>query len=280
MSPATRQADEDPLLQPDLLARNRANWDERTALHLREYGVDRFLAGETTLGQLERTEVGDVGGRSLLHLQCHFGLDTLSWARLGATVTGVDFSEAAIDAARNLADLTKLSARFIQSDIYDLPAVLDEQFDIVFTSYGVLAWLPDLAGWARTVAHFLRDGGLFYIAEGHPLVWVMDDEGKQPEPGARYFHDHAAFVSVRHGSYVGPETPFEHPDSYQWQHSLGDIVSSLVDAGVAIEFLHEWPFAAYRAFRSMQLGLDGYWRIPGDPWPLLFSIRGRRVARP
>jgi hypothetical protein len=129
------------------------------------------------------------------------------------------------------------------------------------------------------VSHFLRDGGRFYIVEGHPLVWVMDDTGTAPEATARYFHDDAPFVAVRHGSYIGPETPFEQPTSYQWQHTLGDVISALITAGIEIEFLHEWPFAAYRAFTSMELGPDGYWHLPSDPWPLLFSVRGTRKPR-
>ena len=261
------------------LAQNRANWDERTALHLGAYGVEKFLAGETSLGALELRELGDVSGRTLLHLQCHFGMDTLSWARLGAEVTGIDFSPAAIEAARSLSQQSGVPARFIESDLYGLPQVLDERFDVVFTSYGVLGWLPDIRAWARVVAHFVRDGGTFYIAEGHPFVWVMDRTGALPEPGARYFHDDEPFVSSEHGSYVGEPRHFDQPTTYEWQHSLGDVVSALVEAGIEIEFLHEWPFAAYRAFEPMQRGADGYWHLEGDRWPLLFSLRGRRRPR-
>jgi SAM-dependent methyltransferase len=272
----------DPASSPDVvsaMAANRANWDERTALHLEAYGVDEFLAGESTLKALELGEVGDVAGRSLLHLQCHFGLDTMSWARLGATVTGVDFSEAAIAAARRLSDQTGIEARFIQSNVYALPQVLDEQFDIVFTSYGVLNWLPDIEGWARVAAGFVRDGGLLYVADGHPFVYCMNDEGTAPEPGTRYFHDTEPFSWTEHGSYVGEPRHFDNPTSYEWQHSLGDIVSALIDAGIEIEFLHEWPFTVYRAFMSMERGEDGYWRLPGNGWPLLYSLRGRRRPR-
>ena len=151
---------------------NRRNWNERTPVHAASdfYDVEGFKAGRITLRDLERREVGEVSGKTLLHLQCHFGLDTMSWARLGAKPTGVDFSDAAIDLARSLNDELGLGVRFIHSNIYDLPGVLDEQFDIVFTSYGVLCWLPDLDDWARVASNHLKPGGVFYIAEFHPLM--------------------------------------------------------------------------------------------------------------
>ena len=132
--------------------------------------MDGFKAGRITLNDVEREEVGPVSGKSLLHLQCHFGMDTMSWARLGAEATGVDFSDAAIDLARSLNDELGLSARFLCSNVYDLPGALDEQFDIVFTSHGVLCWLPDLDGWAGVIDNHLKPGGLFYIIDGHPFM--------------------------------------------------------------------------------------------------------------
>ncbi len=157
---------------------NRSLWDELTPVHLRSYGVERFLAGEPWLPKRILEEVGDVQGKSLLHLQCHFGLDTLAWAREGAVVTGVDFSPEAIKAAEELSKQANLPARFICSDIYDLPEVLDEQFDIIFTSIGVLCWLKDLDVWARIIADHLKPGGVFYIMEGHPLITTFDERGK------------------------------------------------------------------------------------------------------
>lgn len=255
------------------LRANRANWDERTAVHLRWYGVEAFKAGETSLRPIELGEMGDVGGKSLLHLQCHFGMDTLSWARRGARVTGVDFSPAAIEQARALAGELGIQATFVCSDVYDLPQVLDDRFDIVFASYGVLVWLPDLTRWAQVVGHFLRPGGTFYIVDGHPLSHLLDDEGQRPEPGVRYFHDAEPYRAEKHGSYVGETTPFEHPVTYQWQHSLGDIISALAAAGLTIEFLHEWPCAGYQAFPGMSQGEDGFWHAPGDVWPMLYSLK-------
>ena len=150
---------------------NRANWNERTPVHAASafYDVEGFRAGQATLREIELREVGAVSGRSLLHLQCHFGLDTMSWARQGAKATGIDFSDAAIDLARSLNGELGLETRFICSNVYDLPKVLDEQFDIVFTSYGVLTWLPDLDGWAEVIDNHLKPGGVFYIVEHHPF---------------------------------------------------------------------------------------------------------------
>jgi SAM-dependent methyltransferase len=258
---------------------NRDNWDERTALHLRAYPVDAFRAGESTLKAIELEEVGDVAGRSLLHLQCHIGLDTLSWSRLGAAVTGVDFSPAAIDAARALAGETGIDARFIRSDIDSLPDVLEERFDIVFASYGVLCWIPDVDRWARVAAHFVRPGGFLYLLDGHPINHLLDDDGRCRREGAAYF-DPSPERDEHHGSYVGPPTPFAHPVTYQWQHTVGEIVSAIASAGLRIEFVHEWPLSGYAYIEGMVEAEDGYWRLPGDPWPFLLSVKARSSPRP
>jgi SAM-dependent methyltransferase len=230
---------------------NRRNWDERVPIHAasRFYDVDGFKAGRSSLMSIELDEMDDVRGKSLLHLQCHFGMDTISWARMGAKVTGVDFSEAAIDLARSLSDELDIPARFVASNIYDLPVALDEpgQFDIVFTSYGVLGWLPDMPGWASVVAHFLKSGGTFYIVDGHPAKNIFDDEG---DGGLRvrypYFGSSEPTVYEPDGgesyTYTDGDTPLE-TAAYEWNHSLGEIVSSLAAAGLTIEFLHEFPFS-------------------------------------
>lgn len=260
----------------DRLLANRANWDERTAIHLEAYPVQAFKTGHSTLHAIEAAEVGEVAGKDLLHLQCHFGLDTLSWARLGARVTGVDFSPAAIAAARSLAGELGIEARFLCSDVYALPDLLDERFDIVFTSYGALTWLPDIRRWAQIAARFVRPGGFLYVIDGHPLMHLIDDSGEHLRPNVSYFDRDPERVE-EHGSYVGEPTRFEHPVNYQWQHTLGDITSAVIDAGLHLEFLHEWPVAEYRAFPSMMRGDDGYWHLPGERRPLLFSLRARRL---
>ena len=170
------------------LEANRRLWDAWTPFHVASafYDVDGFKAGRKELGPIELAGVGDVRGRSLLHLQCHFGLDTLAWAGRGAIVTGVDFSEPAIVAARALAAELGIDARFVVSDVYALPDRLAGEYDIVFTSHGVLSWLPDLAGWARVVARFLKPGGAFFVVDTHPFAYVFDDERTDSELRVRY----------------------------------------------------------------------------------------------
>ena len=260
------------------LAVNRNNWDERTRAHAASdfYDVEGFKKGRITLTDIERQEVGDVSGKTLLHLQCHFGLDTMSWSRLGARVTGVDFSDAAIGLARQLNEELRLGVRFINSNIYDLPDVLEEQFDIVFTSYGVLTWLPDIARWAEVVSNCLKPAGVFYIVEFHPFAAVFEtSELGDMVPTYKYFH-HELFFEGGEPSYAGKEV-IETP-TYEWQHSLGDIVCALIDAGLKIEFLHEFPFACYQAYTAMERGDDGWWRLTkqNDSYPQMFSIRATR----
>ncbi|MYC28750.1 MAG: class I SAM-dependent methyltransferase [Chloroflexi bacterium] len=259
---------------------NRINWDERTPVHAASdfYDVESFRKGRITLADVERQEVGDVAGKTLLHLQCHFGLDTMSWARLGAKATGVDFSGAAINLARELSEESGLGVRFINSNLYDLPNLLGEQFDIVFTSYGALTWLPDISGWARVVNNHLKPGGMFYMAEFHPFagVFVESEEGVMA-PTHSYFH-HQQFLAGSEPSYAGREV-IKSP-TYQWQHSLGEIICALIDAGLRIEFLHEFPFTCYQAFPSMERGKDGWWRLPqhNDSFPQTFSIRANKPS--
>ena len=257
---------------------NRDNWNERTPVHAGSdsYDLAGFKAGRITLTDVERREVGDVSGKTLLHLQCHFGLDTMSWARLGAKATGVDFSDDAITLTSALNEELELGARFIRSNVYELPNALDEQFDVVFTSYGVLNWLPDIAGWAEVVSNHLKPGGVFYIVEFHPFAAVFEaSESGDMVPTCGYFH-HELFFEGSEPSYTG-EGIIEAP-TYEWQHSLGNIVSALVDAGLRIVFLHEFPFTCFQLHPAMERGDDGWWRLPrhNDSFPQMFSIRATK----
>ena len=163
---------------------NRRNWNERTAIHLKSpfYDVEGFKAGRSTLKPIEVEELGDIAGAEILHLQCHFGLDTLSLQRLGARVTGVDLSDNAIESARALAEDTGLQTQFIHSNLYDLPQVHDGRHQLIFTSYGAINWLPDLAQWAQIIVHFLNPGGSFYMVEFHPVGATYRDFGKEQTP--------------------------------------------------------------------------------------------------
>ena len=266
------------------IALNRANWNERTPVHAASgfYDVGGFKAGRNTLSRFERAALGDVAGKSLLHLQCHFGLDTLSWARLGARATGIDISDEAIALARQLNDEVGLDARFLRSDIYDLPQVLDGEFDIVYTAMGVLAWLPDLVAWAKLISRYLKPGGLFYLLEIHPASQVFDDETPlRAERDLRvkygYFPDPEGMSFPGGGpSYAGDQAIAS--ASHEWQHSIGEILTALLDAGLRLTSFAEHPATLYRQFPGMIQGDDGLWRLPfdGDPLPLVFELTATR----
>jgi len=259
---------------------NRELWNELTPIHTRSefYDVEGFKAGKSTLRAIELEELGDVSGKSLLHLQCHFGLDTLSWARLGARVTGVDFSDRAMAMARSLSNELGIKADFVHSDIYELPKTLSGEFDIVFTSYGVLCWLPELQQWGEVIAHFLKPGGTFYMVEEHPLlnVFVGSVGAKELKVFCSYFHTPEPMKHEPGGSYADSSAKVSHP-SHEWTHSLSDVVNALISAGLRIEFIHEFPVCAWQRYPFMEQDEAGWWRLKGDNIPLSFSLKATRV---
>lgn len=263
--------------------KNRELWDEWTDIHEKSdfYNVEGFLAGESRLKPLECKELPDVSGKLLLHLQCHFGLDTLSWAREGAIVTGVDFSEHAIALATKLATRAQLDARFICSDINSLPDVLTDQFDVVITSYGVLNWIPDINLWAQVAADRVLPGGTFYIAEFHPFAAMFDSdqdvsEWRLNEP---YFHTAEPIEYKNAESYADPSVDIKHSE-FAWCHPLGNIVTALINAGLKIDFLHEFPFTTYKQFPFLEKQDAWKYQTPSHmaQIPLLFSILARKPA--
>ena len=261
---------------------NRRNWDERTPIHAKSdfYDVDGFKAGATSLRSIELEEVGDVKGKSLLHLQCHFGLDTMSWARLGASATGVDFSEEAIALADSLSRDIGIDAKFIVSNVYDLPDVLKGEFDVVFTSYGVLIWLPDLKRWAEVIAHYLKSGGSFYIVENHPFCSVLYDEEDATDLRLYYRYSNLATEPLEFapGSSYADRSFELHSETYEWNHSVGEILNSLISAGLTIEFFHEFHFGGHRSLPMMEKGDDGWWRLKDgqESVPILFSLKATK----
>lgn len=258
---------------------NRLHWDEAVPLHVASefYDVAAFKAGKTTLTRDELAEVGDVRGQTLLHLQCHFGMDTLSWAREGASVTGVDFSPAAIKTARGLAQELGIEARFVESNIYDLPANLSGQFDVVFTSLGVLCWLPDVPNWACIASSYVKPGGVFYIMDGHPMFHSLDDEAPPSELRLRYPYFPGPPMPWESDGTYATAAKLEHRQTVEYQHSLGEIVTSLIDAGLQIEFLHEFNYSGHAALPNMTRSDDGLYRLPGDSLlPFLFSLRAHK----
>ena len=269
---------------------NRKLWDAWTAIHTTGdfYDVRRFRddPDDVRIEAWERDEVGDVTGRSLLHVQCHFGLDTLSWARLGAArVTGVDFSEPAIAFARELAAEVGLAdrSRFVVSDVYALPGPLEgENFDVVYTGRGALGWLPDLEPWAEAVADLVKPGGIFYIHEGHPVLWALEDEADDLVPGeVRVAYDYWGGETLTfpvQGSYADPDADVDVDVEHGWNHSLGEIVTVLARSGLRIELLDE----------KRQLGWPAPFLVPdgeghhvwppgmGGSLPLMYSLRARK----
>lgn len=265
----------DKNISPDQARLNNLKfWEEITPLHLKSYDVEGFLKGEPWLPKQILEEVGDVAGLSLLHLQCHFGLDTLSWAFLDADATGVDFSPSSIRAAQELSKKANIPAKFICSDIYSLPGKLNEKYDIIFTSIGVLCWLNDLNTWARVISHFLKPGGFFYIMEGHPLLFTFDDDGKWTFILPYFHQEQPYFWGEDTTDYM--DTSY-HPESstYEWQWSVSDIINALLNAGLRLEFFNEFGALDSPVYPGMIRREDGLYTFPNMPveLPILFSLK-------
>jgi len=261
---------------------NRRHWDEVVPIHVASglYDVAAFKAGKSRLKPVEREELTDVKGKGLLLIQCHFGLDTLSWAREGAIVTGVDFSEPALEAARALADECGFEARFIHSDVYSLPEKLSEQFDIVFTSYGALPWLPDMQRWAEVVARFVKPGGTFYMVEFHPMGGVFDDGPQATDLVVNYpyFPTGEPIRTEDDGTYADREATVENRLVYSWPHPTSEVISALIDAGLRIEFFHEFPFTTEPLWPFTETKPDGTVRLTKHEGsvPLLYSVKATK----
>jgi SAM-dependent methyltransferase len=267
---------------------NRDNWDDRVPIHWASpvYDVAGFIADPGRLSDVVAFNaplVGDVAGRRLLHLQCHMGKDTLSWARLGAEVTGVDFSAPAIAAARRLSEESGTPGRFMVAELYDAPRALTEVFDIVYTGVGALNWLPDIRRWGEVVAGFLAPGGLFYIREGHPVLFSLDWRDDALLLRYPYFETAEPIVDDDPNTYAGPGT-VAHARTYEWNHGLGEVVTALVDAGLQVTGLREHRELDWQGLPQMTQGEDGRWRLPPaqrDLVPVMYSLWARKpvVAR-
>jgi SAM-dependent methyltransferase len=275
---------------------NRRLWDEWTSVHERSdfYALEAFKAAEkkrhpyeaapgVRVRDYEVAEIGEVSGKDLLHLQCHFGIDTLSWARLGAHVTGIDFSQEAVALARALAAELNLDATFLVSSVQDLRTNLVADFDIVYTSRGAIWWLGDLEGWARTAAHFLRPGGVFYITEFHPIMQTLDGSADLEEPRIKhpYFPRAEPQSFAVSGSYADPTAKIESDIEYGWSHSIAEIVSAIASAGLRIEFLHEFDWVDHRYISLLEESDDGRWRLPSTTegeLPLMYSLRATKPS--
>lgn len=251
---------------------NRQSWNNRVDTHVKSefYDLANFLKGDTSLNEIELNLLGNVEGKSILHLQCHFGQDTISLSRLGAKATGVDLSDKAIEKATQIAKDTNSSSEFICCDIYDLPNQLEKQFDIVFTSYGTIGWLPDLDKWARIVSQFLKPGGRFVFVEFHPVVWMFDNDFEKI--GYNYFND-GPIVESQTGTYADKSAAIN-LEYVSWNHSISEVVNSLIKHDLQINSLYEFDFSPYNCFsKTIEISPKKF-RIEhlGNKIPMVYSI--------
>lgn len=268
----------------DYFTANQKNWNDRVKPHLDDrgefYNVPAFLAGRSSLKNVELQALDNVDGKSMLHLMCHIGLDSLSWARLGAKVTGIDFSDRSIQAARDLAKQTGLDAEFIQANIYDLPHKPVSAFDIVIATYGVLCWLPDIPAFMAIVSRFLKPGGQFLLVDGHPLLNILeyDETGKSFSLNDSYFHNDQPEPCEVSSSYTNAGITIKHSATFQWNHDLGYVINAALDNDLRLESVREFPFCYYKRFKNMQQDEHGYWYFttPHTNPPMLFSLKASK----
>jgi SAM-dependent methyltransferase len=265
---------------------NKELWNKRTAAHKDSsfYDLEGFKKGENSLSPIELNEVGNVKGKSLLHLQCHFGMDTMSWSRLGAKCTGVDLSNDAIQLAKEINDELSLDAKFICCNLYDLHPQNTEtskappleglgevSFDIIFTSYGTIGWLPDLDKWAQIISYYLKPGGLFYIADFHPVVWMFDDDFTH----IKYYYENRELIETEdYGTYTDRNVSIKGKE-YGWNHSISEILNALIKEGLEIKQFNEFNYSPYPNFANSTEGEKGKWYINGleGKIPIVYSIK-------
>jgi len=264
----------------DLLAEeiNLKHWDEVAPVHGRSYDIESLLKGGHRLDPVQVKELGDTTGKTLLHLQCHIGTDTLSLVRLGAEVTGIDISGESLKVARELAKRTGLQARFIQTPLFDLPEKLTETFDIVYTSIGVLCWVSDIERWAGIVSRYLKPGGTFYLMESHPFMNVFDDENSGLHVKHPYFTDGRPTEWPGDWPDYADENYIVKSPTREFLWPISEIHNSLVNAGLTIAYIHEFDFIHWKALESMEKGEDGFWRLPEhlNKIPVLFSLKASK----
>ena len=254
---------------------NRQSWNNKTDIHLKSefYDQENFIKGKTSLNSIELDLLGDVSGKSILHLQCHFGQDTISLNRLGAEITGVDLSDKAIQTARQIAKDTNSDVDFICCDIYDLPNHLNKQFDIVFTSYGTIGWLPDLDKWAKVISKFLKPKGQFVFVEFHPVVWMFDDNFEKI--GYNYFNS-GAIIDSEIGTYAY-KTAEINQEYVMWNHSLSEVINSLIRNDIEIISFNEYDYSPYNCFNKTIEFSEGKYRIEHleNRIPMVYSLVAR-----
>ena len=256
----------------DYKAINKQTWNNKTDIHIASefYGVEGFLKGKSSLNDIELPLLGDISGKKILHLQCHFGQDTISLVRMGAKVTGVDLSDKAIERAREFAEKLNLDVTFVCCDIYDAPTLLDEKFDIVFTSYGTIGWFPDLEKWAKVVSHFLKPNGKFIMADFHPVVWMFDNDF---ETVFYHYFNVEPIVENETGTYADKQAAIE-TKTITWNHPISEILNSLIQSGLEINSFNEYDYSPYNCFNKTEEFEKGKFRIKQleNKIPMVYSI--------
>lgn len=257
----------------DYFETNRKTWNEKTPVHFESdfYDKHAFAKAKNSLMKYELEALPDVSNKSLLHLQCHFGQDSLSWVHKGATVTGVDISDVAIAKAKELSKELELPAQFIQCNVLDTSQFVDDYFDIVFTSYGVIGWLPDLKPWAQMIAERLNSGGTFYMVEFHPILWMYDYTDGVPILKYHYNQSEAIYEEYA-GTYAAPNATMVSKE-YGWNHSLSDVIQSLLDAGLELQLFQEHDGSPYNVFPDMLEGNDGLYYLKDGLFPTVFELK-------
>lgn len=263
----------------DYLALNRANWDERAGPHADspDYAVDRFVKDPQHISpvvQFDRVLLGNVEGLEAVHLQCHIGTDTISLARLGARMTGLDFSPESLEQARRLAHRTGTPVRFVEAEVYDVLSVLAPgSFDLVYTGVGALCWLPDIARWAQTVGELLRPGGRLFIRDGHPMLSALDSRDEELVVDRPYFERPEPSVEDWDATYVATDHVFANSVTHQWSHGLGEMITALMDAEMQLTGLVEHDSVPWEALPGLMAPDHvGEWRLADRPWRLAASF--------
>ena len=255
---------------------NKRLWNQKTDIHFDSefYDVDSFIKGKDSLNPIELGLLGDIKDKKVLHLQCHFGQDTISLARMGAKATGVDLSDKAIEKAGDLAAKCEADASFVCCDIYDLPNHLNEQFDIVFTSYGTIGWLPDVDKWAEVISTFLKPGGRLVFVEFHPFVWMYDDDFQKIH--YNYFNT-GPILEEESGTYADRDASIQQ-DYVMWNHSISEVVKSLLNNGLTISAMDEYDYSPYNCFNHTVEFEAGKFRIQhlGDKIPMVYAIEAKK----
>lgn len=260
----------------DYLSINKKLWDNKTEVHVKSefYDVDGFINGNDSLNSIELDLLGNIEGKSVLHLQCHFGQDTISLSRRGAKATGVDLSEKAIEQAQKLSREIGTDTRFIQSDVYALKDVLDEKFDVVFTSYGVIGWLPDMKKWAETIHHFLKPGGELVFVEFHPVIWMMSYDFQRIE---FKYDDSEPIVEELEGTYTDRDAKLK-DKSVCWNHGLSRVLNSLIKTGLVINDFQEYDYSPYNCFENTVQISKRKFQIKGleEMIPMVYSVKAQK----